>query len=188
MVYVDDFKMAGPAENVDAMWEAFEQLPPDTRLELGTPEPVGHFLGCGHEPFEGMTADGTPVRGMKYDMHKFVDQSLDLYQRLAGSEFEYKEVNTPFIDEDKGVANPARTPHPGPGLVCPFCTEAWPDHMFERAENEREAAEIVKRLREAQKAQTAGETRTSSASTWETTQTLLVTRLAYWLPSQHKLS
>ena len=45
MVYVDDFKMAGPEKEVKAMWDTLKNLPKGKELILGDPEPLNQFLG-----------------------------------------------------------------------------------------------------------------------------------------------
>ena len=41
--YADDFKMAGPAAEVDAAWEDLRTL-----ISLSDPGPVDSYLGCKH--------------------------------------------------------------------------------------------------------------------------------------------
>ena len=45
LVYVDDFKMAGPRKNIKAGWDLIRR-----EIRLDDPTPVGKYLGCGHEP------------------------------------------------------------------------------------------------------------------------------------------
>ena len=49
MVYVDDFKMSGPKEHVESMWQKFKELGEDDSLQIGAPQALGHFLGCEHD-------------------------------------------------------------------------------------------------------------------------------------------
>ena len=42
-VYVDDFKMAGPKENLAKGWELI-----GSRIDMDTPTPIGRYLGCEH--------------------------------------------------------------------------------------------------------------------------------------------
>ena len=69
MVYVDDFKMSGPADKVRAMWGKFGELDEDTKISLGPPEELGQFLGCLHEPLTKQVA-GRTIRGIRYNMEK----------------------------------------------------------------------------------------------------------------------
>ena len=78
MIYVDDFKMAGPARNMDmgrAMIQKF--------LDLDPPGPVHHCLGCCHR---GGTAEveGKPVRVMEYDVCDSMQQCVESYKHFLG--------------------------------------------------------------------------------------------------------
>ena len=42
-VYVDDFKMSGPSENIDAGWKLIA-----SQIDMDTPEDAGRYLGCEH--------------------------------------------------------------------------------------------------------------------------------------------
>ena len=42
-VYVDDFKMAGPKDNLAKGWELI-----GSRIDMDTPSPLGRYLGCEH--------------------------------------------------------------------------------------------------------------------------------------------
>ena len=42
-VYVDDFKMAGPKDNLAKGWELI-----GSRIDVDTPSPLGRYLGCEH--------------------------------------------------------------------------------------------------------------------------------------------
>ena len=46
MVYVDDFKLAGPQKNLQAGWKLLRK-----GLLLDEPEPVSKFLGCDHQHY-----------------------------------------------------------------------------------------------------------------------------------------
>ena len=49
VIYVDDFKLAGPAENVKKGWKLFREAPnPEDRIEMEDPSPLGRYLGCVH--------------------------------------------------------------------------------------------------------------------------------------------
>ena len=57
MVYVDDFKMAGPEDRLEKGWE----LVRESGLKIEDPTPPGLFPGCVHERFESIV-NGTKVR------------------------------------------------------------------------------------------------------------------------------
>ena len=77
-------------------------------------------------------------------MKVFLEQCLEKYAELA-PDAQLHHVDTPFIDEDVGVINPARTAAEGPGLVCPHCAEAFPKKPFREVQNYREAEKHVKK-------------------------------------------
>ena len=43
VIYVDDFKMAGPAKNLDKGWKTVESV-----IDMDPPEPFGRYFGCNH--------------------------------------------------------------------------------------------------------------------------------------------
>ena len=59
MIYVDDFKLAGPAENMGIGWELIKDA-----VEMGESEETGMFLGCIHKKTERKLDDGTTVKGI----------------------------------------------------------------------------------------------------------------------------
>ena len=44
VLYVDDFKLSGPAESMEIAWKMIREA-----IITGEPHPLGHFLGCTHE-------------------------------------------------------------------------------------------------------------------------------------------
>ena len=44
VLYVDDFKLAGPAESMEPAWKKIREA-----IVTGDPHPLSHFLGCTHE-------------------------------------------------------------------------------------------------------------------------------------------
>ena len=91
IVYVDDFKLAGPPDGVDACWKLIR----DSKIKeedgfvapaivLGPTEPVGHFLGCAHHPYyDKPTAEGGKANVMVYEMHKFMRSCLERYEKMC---------------------------------------------------------------------------------------------------------
>ena len=67
MVYVDDFKLAGPEANMAEGWRLIQKA-----VDMETPQPIGHFLGCTHEEFTETLKDGTQIRGIKYNAESFL--------------------------------------------------------------------------------------------------------------------
>ena len=56
LVFVDDFKLAGPKQTLPSAWKAIAQ-----HVEMSGPKPIGKFLGCLHR-WGNHTIDGKPVR------------------------------------------------------------------------------------------------------------------------------
>ena len=48
VVYVDDFKLAGPIENMDKAWASIKRA-----VNIGDPEPYDRYFGCQHVEFNG---------------------------------------------------------------------------------------------------------------------------------------
>ena len=124
MVYVDEFKLSGPADAVKAKRKNIAELPDETRIAFGDPEPLAQFLGRMHEKVE-QTKDGKVIRGARYTMDQCFTQCIETYEKLVGPDFKVVKADTPFIAEDKGVVIPTRSPCEGEsGHVCPHSTEA----------------------------------------------------------------
>ena len=49
VVYVDDFKLAGPTENMDKAWASIKRA-----VNIGDPEPYDRYFGCQHVEFNGV--------------------------------------------------------------------------------------------------------------------------------------
>ena len=69
VIYVDDFKMAGPKNNLSSGWSLLQK-----GLVIETPVPIGVHLGCGHE--EGTMKVGDIAARTIYDLQH--GGSLDL--------------------------------------------------------------------------------------------------------------
>ena len=52
VVYVDDFKMAGPKDNLGKGWEGISKV-----LDMDPAEPLGRYFGCHHREKEGVKLD-----------------------------------------------------------------------------------------------------------------------------------
>ena len=53
VVYVDDFKMSGPAETAQDAWNLIRTDSATTKgIEMDDPEPANRFLGCDHKVYE----------------------------------------------------------------------------------------------------------------------------------------
>ena len=102
IVYVDDFKMSGPKENMPKGWELIKK-----GLDLEGHGPVRNHLGCVHVEGTAKSKDGKTVRTMTYDMESFLDSSVEAYCNLAGvSRKSLRKVATPFVPDSKASELP----------------------------------------------------------------------------------
>ena len=69
VVYVDDFTMSGPVENMQKGWDLIS-----SRISIGAPEAMSHFLGCRRVMFECNGASG-----VTYDMKDFLVTAIKHY-------------------------------------------------------------------------------------------------------------
>ena len=129
-VYVDDFKLACANKHAGAVWKAIK-----AQLQLEPPTPLDRYLGCAHIENGGNLTDPTKtpghtlprlsecfrgekslpsnrrVRTLRYDMVSFVDQCVEAYTTLAGTNAKpLQKVATPFIDENTAWAPPDGEP------------------------------------------------------------------------------
>ena len=80
VVYVDDFKLSGPAEHLAEGWSMIR-----TSIKTDEPHGLGHFLGCKHTMFEKTLPDsGTKVRGVEYDVEDYLKSCIERYKELTG--------------------------------------------------------------------------------------------------------
>ena len=106
MVYVDDFKMGGPAG--EAMKEGWELI--RSGITMDDPTPVGQCLGCKHVVSEHVI-DGKKVRAMEYGVCDFMKKSVTADKEACRKpNMELKRVDTPFIQTTDGEGGDA--PHP----------------------------------------------------------------------------
>jgi len=64
-------------------------------------------------------------------MKPFLEQCIESYVSLVGTDSHLSAASTPFIDEDD-TSNPARQPAPGnQGLTCPWCKGCFPKSSFQ---------------------------------------------------------
>ena len=66
MIYVDDFKLVGPKENLPKGWELITDA-----VDMGRQEALGLFLGCNHEKIEKHLSNGIVLRGVSYNMGSY---------------------------------------------------------------------------------------------------------------------
>jgi hypothetical protein len=94
VVYVDDFKLAGPAKHMAEAWVAIRQ-----GIVMEDPAPAGLYLGCKHELSDRvLPCRTTPVRTIEYNMEEFLRSCVERYQRLSGIAH-MRLVPTPFLGD-----------------------------------------------------------------------------------------
>ena len=91
VVYVDDFKLSGPEIHHDTAWQEIR-----TKIDITTPEPVGHFLGCNQTAGTVTLPDGVVANTMIYEMESFLKSCLQQYLDLSGRPVsDLRPVDTP---------------------------------------------------------------------------------------------
>jgi len=97
MVYVDDFKMAGPAGNLEKGWQTIT-----SGIKLVGIGPVSTYLGCEHATFSGHV-DAKPVLGIQYKMQPFMESCVEAYRKVVGKpDLHLPRVDTPFLADAGG--------------------------------------------------------------------------------------
>ena len=129
IVYVDDFKLAGPKDMLPKAWAALRS-PNATSdgLLIEEPKKASHFLGCTHEKGTLQLPQGVTVTTMTYNMEPFMRSCVDKYlilARDAGFAANLKIVPTPFIAEDHSGSPQGAPNGDGPTLFCPNCRHAF---------------------------------------------------------------
>ena len=119
VVYVDDFKMAGPKENLEKGWSLIRK-----GLGIEPPVPIGVYLGCSHE--EGTMKIGDIIaRTITYNMEDFLSSCVDRYLELAGNGVKLKSVTAPFLNEHQGTSPQGAPCESGPFCECPWCKHTF---------------------------------------------------------------
>ena len=77
VVYVDDFKLAGPQECLERAWTEIRD-----KITITDPGPVRHFLGCDQAEDVHKRDDGVAVRVMRYSMRSFLENILNLSRSI----------------------------------------------------------------------------------------------------------
>ena len=124
VVYVDDFKMAGPQKNMKEGWKLIRK-----GIQLEDPKKMDdqglHFLGC-KQSVRTIPINGKKVTTMTYDMEDFLKSCVKNYLELAGlTADKLKHVATPFLPEDHRESQ-AGAPQPGDNpTTCPWCKHTF---------------------------------------------------------------
>ena len=121
MVYVDDFKLAGPEEHLEKGWDLIRR----SGLIIEKPTGPGLFLGCVHERFE-RKVNGRTVRGFSYNMGSYLRDTVlkycEMVQKLTGTPVNLgtkKQAPTPFLPEDQKSAPAGRPLSESKACACP---------------------------------------------------------------------
>ena len=88
-IYVDDFKLAGPTENLAKGWALLR-----TELQIGPESDTGMYLGCNVIKHEILLPDKMPARAVTYDMEFFLEQCIARYVQVAGGDIHFRGHNS----------------------------------------------------------------------------------------------
>jgi hypothetical protein len=125
VLYVDDFLMSGPEENMEKAWAEIAEV-----INIEDPGPMGLYLGCVHEEGTVEMDDGRKVRTMTFNQESFFSDKIDKYikvcQDKGGITPSLANVSTPFL-KDSPKENTARRPEKEgePALMCKWCRHAF---------------------------------------------------------------
>ena len=70
-VYVDDFKLAGPEENLEKGWALLRQ-----QIDIGPSSRTGMYLGCNIVKDKITLKNGTHANAVIYDVEAFLEQCV----------------------------------------------------------------------------------------------------------------
>ena len=75
-MYVDDFKLSGPGENLSKGWDLIQK-----GIATDKPHKMDIFLGCKHEEsLQTSPCTGKQVRVLTYNMQSFLEDAVAKYQ------------------------------------------------------------------------------------------------------------
>ena len=94
VVYVDDFKMAGPQKNLAQGWSMLR-----TRLKIEPETGLDMYLGCNQSKGNVTLGNGHRVTTVTYDMEQFLRSCVDRYLEVAG-DVKLNKVVTPELHEE----------------------------------------------------------------------------------------
>ena len=81
VVYVDDFKLAGPSENMDKAWASIRQA-----VNIGEPEPYDRYFGCQHVEFNGVKLQARLIPLPTCSIHRPLQQHRpNIVQMIFGN-------------------------------------------------------------------------------------------------------
>ena len=120
VIYFDDLKLAGPAQNLTKGWELLR-----SKLRIEPETDLGLYLGCLLSKGTNRLHDSTEeVTTMTYNMEGLLKLSVDKYLELVGKDTKLKQVSTPSLPEET-KHHKSRAPAPGDpkhAVQCPWCS------------------------------------------------------------------
>ena len=126
VIYVDDFKLSGPATNLEPGWDLIRK-----GLHIDKPRDIHGqtYLGCVQERSAiDLPGGGTATVDTK-NMEDFMKSCVQLYRDLAPGAT-LRQVATPFLAEDQRDS-PARGPAgAGPVEECPWCCHSFSPNPY----------------------------------------------------------
>ena len=79
IVYVDDFKLAGPSEHMESTWDLIGK-----GLTIEQPRAANLFLDCNHEQETVALPYGMVATKVTYNMQEYLEPTAQRYYDLAG--------------------------------------------------------------------------------------------------------
>ena len=120
VVYVDDFKMAGPQKNLAQGWSMLR-----TRLKIEPETGLDMYLGCNQSKGNVTLGNGHRATTVTYDMEQFLRSCVDRYLEVAG-DVKLNKVVTPELHEETKNHVSRKPAKEGPSVVCNWCNNLVP--------------------------------------------------------------
>jgi hypothetical protein len=114
-IYVDDFKLAGPEQNLSKSWDLLRQ-----RIDIGPASRTGMYLGCNIIKQQIRLGSGKTANAVVYDMESFLGQCVDKYLHVAGCDIPLRNAKTPFL-HNSGADSVYRCPSTSDEAPCKWC-------------------------------------------------------------------
>jgi hypothetical protein len=125
VIYVDDFKLAGPTANIEQGWT---KLRADLNIEqhktVGSDDVL--YLGCALTRESLRLPDGKVATSLTYIMGSFLKKAAQKYLDLAGPNTKLRHVDTPFLPEDQAKSPQGAPASEGACVECPGCKHTFP--------------------------------------------------------------
>ena len=131
VVYVDDFKMAGPQKKLAQGWSMLRthlKIEPETGLDM--------YLGCNQSKGNVTLGNGHRVTTVTYDMEQLLRSCVDRYLEVAG-DVKLNKVVTPELHEETKNHVSRKPAKEGPSVVCNWCNNLVPTDGSATAPDQR---------------------------------------------------